>query len=168
MPKLIEHKGLSETHSSNPNFDIRNLSTRRGMIWVCNYPTLNCQMFSIGNAQFLVNLPENSTVKLEDLLLTFKRIVGGKSLMFVDIKQNILDDFKESIKEYTEKTIDTPYISTNNSKMVTVLVYFNEKYKLLEETKEINKTKVTSRKNPLELTTPGARMRGILDNDRSW
>lgn len=166
MVKLLKHTSLNETHPGQNNLLIRNINTRSGMMWVINYPTMNCQLFSIGNAHYMCNEYFLKKTKLEDILLTIKSIVGHKTIMLIDIKSNLIDSFKESLSKYIEKTIDTPYISTNSSKMTTSLVYLNDKYLKLKETEEIKKNMVPSKKEPKTLITNTSRMRSMLDNDR--
>lgn len=134
MAKLLKHKDLTETHPTQSNLLTRNITTRSGNIWVINYPTLNCQLFSIGNAQIMCNQDFLSMTKLEDILFTIKSIVGLKRLMLIDIRSNLLTSFKESLSKYIDKTIDTPYTSTNDSEMTISLVYLNSEYFNLEET----------------------------------
>lgn len=134
MAKLLKHKDLKETHPGQPNLLIRNINTRSGSIWVVNYPTLNCQLFSIGNAQNMCSQHFLSITKLEDILFTIKSIVGSKRLMLIDIRSTLLTSFKKSLSKYIERTIDTPYTSTNGSEMTTSLVYLNSEYYNLKET----------------------------------
>lgn len=160
MAKLLEIKELNDTNPGQPNLSVKVINNRGANIWITNYPTLNCQLFSIGSANMLKNFtPEN----LENFLFTIKSIVSGKYLMLADLKDRDLNTFKSTIKLYTEKIIETPYTSTNGSSMIICLVYLNGKYRDLKEDPKPAKKEVMSKKDPKELVSASSRMRGILD-----
>lgn len=94
------------------------------------YPTLNCQMGSIGSFQ---NIITSSSVKPEtypEILAEIDQVMQ-KNLLLIDINQAFmpkLDFFKKYIKE------SWPYTSTNGSKMQISLLnmkaFRDNQYKL--------------------------------------
>jgi hypothetical protein len=88
-------------------------------LYIIKYPTANCQMCCIGCFKYLI-------LKSTDLTKQLKEI--GKN-----IKPLLLVDFKQDLKEKLYSKIDknaiiseSDYISSNNSKMCTMIINTNK------------------------------------------
>ena len=93
-----------------------------------SYPTGNCQLSSIAyfnNALTYIYSKDEmlSTSNLFNLL----HKIAGHGILLIDVKQTILvrEEYKNFLKRFVKTRKTTKYISTNKSKMATVLLYLD-------------------------------------------
>lgn len=85
-------------------------------------PTLNCQLFTVGNIESLVNLRKQEYI---DKIMSLLKEYVGKQIMAIDVREKYLDTILEKLKPYYDKVEVKKYTSTNKSRMAICLVYLN-------------------------------------------
>lgn len=85
----------------------------------------NCQLFTIGYICHIV-ISKIQGEQLKDLLSVVLQHAGMKHLCLLDINRNNVEKVLELLKPYLVRVVyNQPYLSTNTSKMNTVMVEFD-------------------------------------------
>ncbi len=95
-------------------------------LYIVGYPTVNCQISSVGMAENIRHF--NDEEDLKKLMLILRDNTCNQIL--IDIYHSKVDDILNKFKPFTTITFNTPYTNTSGSNMNMILLKWNEGGKL--------------------------------------
>lgn len=102
----------------NKDIEIKTALGYSSHIYIVGYPTVNCQISSIGMVENLKILKDEEDLK--KLILLIKDNTCNQIL--IDVYRSKLDDILSKFKPFTTITFNTPYVNTSGSNMNMVLL----------------------------------------------
>lgn len=95
-------------------------------LYITPSPTCNCQMYSIGHLNDVYHATKNIDYMVDILKYIYLNYTR-KRVIFLDIKKNFYDGWIKELEEMgiVSSFTETPYVSTNGSRMISFIVNLN-------------------------------------------
>jgi len=107
-------------YDENYKFLIKRKDGYKFMLYTIKYPTNNCQLSSIGNANDLLQIPEGDIVEVIHAIRK-----GTCNMVIMDIRDSYLVKLKKFFEPFGEFRLESPYKSSNGSSMVILILKWN-------------------------------------------
>ena len=125
MKIVVKHKKL-QYQQYNKDIEIKNSLGYIHNLYIVGYPTVNCQISSIGMAENIRHF--NNEEDLKALMSTLRDNTCNQIL--IDIYRNKVDDILKKFELFTTITFNTPYINTTGSNMNMILLKWKDRGRL--------------------------------------